>query len=137
MTVPRIERVDLRGVDARRLGHSCVVDHLGRGAGLDAHRAERDLAGELVGCDLEHAPALAGCEHEPLAAASAADVHADAGRGHALQVRTERGLVERAVGGEGRDADGEDAGGTRPGDVGSQSARKVTGLWTPRPATTS
>jgi len=49
-----------------------------------------------------------------LAAPSPADVDADTGRDHSLQVFAKAGLVEPAVGIERRDADGEDTGRARP-----------------------
>ena len=123
MAVTGIERVDLRRVDAGRLGDTRVLDHLRGRPRLDAHRSKRDLAAQLLGRDLEDPAPLVEREDEALAAPAAADVHADAGRGHALQVCAEAGLVEPTVDVERRDADGEDARRARPPVTGSHDAR--------------
>ena len=107
MTVSHVERVDLARVDAGRVGKPCVFDHLRRGARLDAHRAHRHRARELIGGNGEHALVLGGGERVSLAASAATDIHADTRVPDAAEVSAQRLLVELAVVVERSDAHGE------------------------------
>ncbi len=86
MRLAGVEPADLGGVDACLGGHVDVVDHLLRGPRFDAHRAHRNPATDLVDTDLEHPSGLVVGEGEALAAATLAQVHADPGVGHAIEV---------------------------------------------------
>ena len=111
MPVSLVEGVDLRGVDALApptISMNSIISAEVRGS--HPHGPDRHLALQLLDADLEQTAGLLAREDIPLAAPAAADVDADAGRGHAPQVATDGGLVKGAVFGERGDADDERAG---------------------------
>ena len=83
--VPHVEAVDLHRLETGRLDLLAELDHLPRGAGLDAHRARGHLAHELLGREREQLVDLVREQRVPFPTPAPADVDADAGLGEPLQ----------------------------------------------------